>query len=133
MAYLVKTFAVGMSEANDAAANAWLKENPQVVVNSASTHPMHDRYTYGEGTICNQWEALVLICEEKQEDVVDTLNKALDKIRDDNSQDEAIAILGTAAKQYCESCKASKEYDPSWCIPCATEYALGTLGLKEEL
>ena len=60
---LIKVFEIGGSDQNEAAANQWLKEHPDVKVQSASCHPMHDRYTYGEGPICNQWVALILICE----------------------------------------------------------------------
>ena len=46
---------------NEADVNEWLKENPDVKVHNVNMIPMHDRYGYGQGDICNQWIATVVI------------------------------------------------------------------------
>ena len=46
---------------NEDDVNAWLRENKEVEVISVNMIPMHDRYGYGQGDICNQWISTVVV------------------------------------------------------------------------
>ena len=46
---------------NEAEVNAWLKDNPDIEVKQISMTPMFDRYGYGQGEICNQWIATIVV------------------------------------------------------------------------
>ena len=52
---------------NEQDVNAWLKDNHDIEVIGISLQPMHDRYTFGQGDICNQWIATVVIYREAAE------------------------------------------------------------------
>lgn len=47
--------------------NLWLKANPKIEVINVNMIPMHDRYTYGEENICNQWIATIVIYRKQEE------------------------------------------------------------------
>lgn len=49
---------------NESDINAWLKENPFIHLISVTMVPMFDRYGFGQGDICNQWIATIVIYEE---------------------------------------------------------------------
>ena len=51
---------------NENEVNSWLKENPEIDIIGVNMVPMHDRYSYGAGDICNQWVATIVIYEEPQ-------------------------------------------------------------------
>ncbi|MDD3230486.1 MAG: hypothetical protein PHE09_14900 [Oscillospiraceae bacterium] len=51
---------------NEDDVNSWLREHPEVEIIGINMVPMHDRYTYGAGDICNQWVATIVIYEEEQ-------------------------------------------------------------------
>lgn len=44
--------------------NIWLKENPNIKIIYINMVPMHDRYCYGQGDICNQWISTIVVYEE---------------------------------------------------------------------
>jgi hypothetical protein len=46
---------------NENEVNEWLKENPSIKVQNVNMCPMLDRYSYGNGDICNQWVATIVI------------------------------------------------------------------------
>jgi hypothetical protein len=46
--------------------NQWLRENPKIKILYVNRIPMHDRYSYGQGDICNQWIDTVIIYQEGQ-------------------------------------------------------------------
>ena len=45
---------------NEADVNAWLKENPAIHVINITMVPMFDRFSFGQGDICNQWIATIV-------------------------------------------------------------------------
>ena len=54
---------------NENEVNLWLKTNPKIEVINVNMVPMHDRYTYGNGDICNQWIATIVIYREYKEEI----------------------------------------------------------------
>ena len=50
---------------NENEVNEWLRENPEIEVTNINMTPMFDRYTFGNGDICNQWIATIVIYNVK--------------------------------------------------------------------
>lgn len=46
---------------NETDINEWLKNNPDIQIININMMPMFDRYSYGQGDICNQWIATIVI------------------------------------------------------------------------
>lgn len=48
---------------NETDINKWLQENPNIRIIQINMIPMFDRYSYGQGDICNQWIATIVVYE----------------------------------------------------------------------
>jgi len=51
---------------NETEVNEWLKDNTGIEIKQITMIPMFDRYGYGQGDICNQWIATIIVYEPKE-------------------------------------------------------------------
>jgi len=50
---------------NESDINEWLKDNPNIQPVNINMVPMFDRYSYGQGDICNQWITTIVVYKEE--------------------------------------------------------------------
>ena len=59
---------------NEVDINDWLKENSNIEITSTNMIPMFDRYNYGQGDICNQWIATIIVYNQGNEGKIEVLD-----------------------------------------------------------